>query len=179
MWQRNSMMRGLAVMAVLAASPVPPSAQAQGQGLSDKTITIVAPFTAGTGIDILARVIGEELQQRWGQTVVVENRPGASGNIGTQYAASRAPDGHTLMMTVSTFVMNVSLFKSIPYDPQKPFVASGLRLGTPILTTRGMGSGEMKKIAGFIADVLRKKDDGTINYVRREVSKLCKKFPHR
>jgi tripartite-type tricarboxylate transporter receptor subunit TctC len=89
--------------------------------LSDRPITIVVPFTAGTGIDILARILGEELQQRWGQAVTIENRPGASGNIGSQYAAMRSPDGHTLMMTVNTFVMNVSLFKSVPYDPQKSF----------------------------------------------------------
>jgi tripartite-type tricarboxylate transporter receptor subunit TctC len=89
--------------------------------LSDRPITIVVPFTAGTGIDILARILGEDLQQRWGQAVTIENRPGASGNIGSQYAATRAPDGHTLMMTVNTFVMNVSLFKSVPYDPQKSF----------------------------------------------------------
>jgi tripartite-type tricarboxylate transporter receptor subunit TctC len=89
--------------------------------LSDRPITIVVPFTAGTGIDILARILGEELQQRWGQAVTIENRPGASGNIGSQYAATRPPDGHTLMMTVNTFVMNVSLFKSVPYDPQKSF----------------------------------------------------------
>jgi tripartite-type tricarboxylate transporter receptor subunit TctC len=89
--------------------------------LSDRPITIVVPFTAGTGIDILARILGEELQQRWGQAVTIENRPGASGNIGSQYAATRGPDGHTLMMTVNTFVMNVSLFKSVPYDPQKSF----------------------------------------------------------
>src|SRR5438874_2756222 len=56
------------------------------QGLSSRTITIVVPYTAGTGIDILARIVGEELQQRWSQPVVVENKPGASGNIGTQYA---------------------------------------------------------------------------------------------
>jgi tripartite-type tricarboxylate transporter receptor subunit TctC len=89
--------------------------------LSDRPITIVVPFTAGTGIDILARILGEDLQQRWGQAVTIENRPGASGNIGSQYAATRPPDGHTLMMTVNTFVMNVSLFKSVPYDPQKSF----------------------------------------------------------
>jgi tripartite-type tricarboxylate transporter receptor subunit TctC len=89
--------------------------------LSDRPITIVVPFTAGTGIDILARILGEELQQRWGQAVTIENRPGASGNIGSQYAATRGPDGHTLMMTVNTFVMKVSLFKSVPYDPQKSF----------------------------------------------------------
>jgi tripartite-type tricarboxylate transporter receptor subunit TctC len=89
--------------------------------LSDRPITIVVPFTAGTGIDILARIVGDELQQRWGQAVTIENKPGASGNIGSQYAATRAPDGHTIMMTVNTFVMNVSLFKSVPYDPQKSF----------------------------------------------------------
>jgi tripartite-type tricarboxylate transporter receptor subunit TctC len=91
------------------------------QGLSDRTITIVVPFTAGTGIDILARIVGEEIKERWKQPVVVENKPGASGNIGTQYAATRPPDGHTLMMTVNTLVSNVSLFKSIPYDPQRSF----------------------------------------------------------
>lgn len=91
------------------------------QGLSDRSITIVVPYTAGTGIDIVARVIGEELRERWKQSVVVENRPGASGNIGTQFAATRAPDGHTLLMIANTFVTNVSLFKSIPYDPQKSF----------------------------------------------------------
>jgi tripartite-type tricarboxylate transporter receptor subunit TctC len=95
---------------------------AHAQGLSDRTITIVVPYTAGTGIDFCARVIGEELHQRWAQTVVVENKPGASGNIGTQYAAGRTADGHTLMMTANTFVTNVSLFKSVPYDPQKSFV---------------------------------------------------------
>ena len=91
------------------------------QKLSERPITIIVPFTAGTGIDILARILGEELQGRWGQPVTIENRPGASGNIGSQYAATRAPDGHSLMMTVNTFVMNVSLFKSLPYDPQKSF----------------------------------------------------------
>jgi tripartite-type tricarboxylate transporter receptor subunit TctC len=91
------------------------------QKLSERPIVLVVPFTAGTGIDILARIVGDELQQRWGQTVTIENRPGASGNIGTQYAATRPADGHTIMMTVNTFVMNVSLFKSVPYDPQKSF----------------------------------------------------------
>jgi tripartite-type tricarboxylate transporter receptor subunit TctC len=105
--------------AALAAALLP--RQLAAQKLSDRPITIVVPFTAGTGIDILARICGDELQQRWGQTVTIENRPGASGNIGSQYAATRPPDGHTIMMTVNTFVMNVSLFKSVPYDPQKSF----------------------------------------------------------
>jgi tripartite-type tricarboxylate transporter receptor subunit TctC len=62
------------------------------------------------------------LRQRWNQPVIVENKPGASGNIGTQAAARAAPDGLTLLVTVNTFVMNASLYKAIPYDPQTSFV---------------------------------------------------------
>ena len=79
------------------------------------------PYTPGTGPDILARVLGEEIQQRLSQPVIVENRPGASGNIGTQVVARAAPDGHTLMLTTSPFTQNVSLFKSVPYDPVADF----------------------------------------------------------
>ena len=99
---------------------------AQAQGLSERPITIVVPYTAGTGIDICARVLGEELQRRWAQPVVIENKPGASGNIGTTYAAGRPADGHTLLMVANTFVTNVSLFKAISYDPQKTFVPIAL-----------------------------------------------------
>ncbi len=68
---------------------------------------------------------------------------------------------------------------TIPYDPQKPFVTSGLRLGTPVLTTRGMGPEEMKEVAGWICDILKKRDPGTIKNVRKEVSRMCKNFPVR
>lgn len=98
-----------------------PLVAARGQALSQRPITIIVPFTPGTGIDILARSVGEQLRQRWGQPVVVENRPGASGNIGTTAAARAAPDGHTLLMTVNTLVMNASLFKAVPYDPVRSF----------------------------------------------------------
>ena len=107
-----------AVIAALAMAAAP---AAQAQRLSDRPITIVVPFTPGTGIDILARTIGEEIRARWNQPVVVDNKAGASGNIGTQVAARAAPDGHTLLMTVNTFVMNAGLFKNLPYDPVKSF----------------------------------------------------------
>ena len=83
------------LLAVAALAAIPTNAVAQ---ISNRPITIVVPYSAGTGPDILARTLGEELSQRWNQPVVVDNKPGASGNIGTQLAARATPDGHTLMM---------------------------------------------------------------------------------
>ena len=94
---------------------------AAAQKLSERPITIIVPYSPGTGPDILARLIGEEIQQRWGQPVTVDNKPGATGNIGTQIAARAAPDGHTLLMTTNPITANISLFKNIPYDPVKSF----------------------------------------------------------
>ena len=93
---------------------------ARAQGVEGPT-TILVPFTPGTGVDILARLIAPFLQARFGQPFVVENRPGASGNIGTQAAARAAPDGRTLLLQANTFVMNPSLFRQVPYDPVGSF----------------------------------------------------------
>ena len=86
-----------------------------------KPVRFVVPFSPGTGIDILARTLGQKLGERWKASVIVDNRPGASGNIGTEAVAKAAPDGYTLLTTASTIVLNRSLFKSIPYDPIKDF----------------------------------------------------------
>jgi tripartite-type tricarboxylate transporter receptor subunit TctC len=87
------------------------------QTFPSRPVTLVVPFTTGTGIDILARVIGPRLSERWKQPVVVENKPGASGNIGTDAVAKAEPDGHTLMVTVNTYTITPALFKNLPYDP--------------------------------------------------------------
>ena len=93
-------------------------AAAWGQAaFPSRTVTLVVPFSAGTGIDILARAIGPKLSERWKQPVVVENKPGASGNIGTDFVAKAPPDGHTLMVTVNTYTITPALFKGLPYDP--------------------------------------------------------------
>ena len=84
-------------------------------------ITIVVPFSAGHGPDILARTLGEELQQRLGQPVIVDNKPGASGNIGAAQVARAAPDGHTILMTTNPFANNVALFSNLPFNPVKSF----------------------------------------------------------
>jgi len=107
-------------------------ASAGAQGLSNRAITIVVPYSPGTGPDVVARTIGEELQRRWNQTVVIDNKAGASGNIGTQIVARSAPDGHTLLMQSNNFSSNVSLFSNVPYDPIKSFA--------PII---GLGAGAL------------------------------------
>ena len=81
-----------------------------------RPVTLVVPFSPGTGIDILARAIQPKLAERWKQPVVVENKPGASGNIGTDFVAKSAPDGYTLMVTVNTYTITPALFHNMPYD---------------------------------------------------------------
>ena len=88
----------------------------------DRAVKIIVPFTPGTGIDILARTLGQKLSDEWKQGVVVENRPGASGAIGTEAVAKSAPDGYTLLMTANTIVIAPSLHKKNPYDAIKDFV---------------------------------------------------------
>lgn len=112
------------MVALLAVAALPWTGTAQA-AWPERPITIVVPYTPGTSMDTLARTLGPKLSQRLGQPVIVENRPGASGNIGTGYVANAAPDGHTLLMTVSTFVMNPGLFKTVPYDPLTSFVPVG------------------------------------------------------
>lgn len=100
----------LAVLFLCAAG-----AQAQ---YPSRPIKLIVPFTPGTGIDILARVWGQKLQERLKNPVVIENRPGASGNIGTEAVAKAPADGYTLLMTATTLVQSAVLYKSVPYDPK-------------------------------------------------------------
>jgi len=89
----------------------------------NRPITMVVAFPAAGTTDILARLIGQKLTDKFKQTVVVENRPGAGGNIGTAFVAKAAPDGYTIMMgTIGTQSINPSLYKKMPYDAAKDFV---------------------------------------------------------
>jgi tripartite-type tricarboxylate transporter receptor subunit TctC len=122
---------------------------------------VVVGFPAGGVGDIIARLIGQRLSERLGQPFIVENRPGASGNIGTEAAAKAAPDGHTLLMTASTIVLNRSLFKSIPYDPIKDFVpVAPLAIGRLALVTNP--SIGVRTVGDFVA--LAKREPGKLNY---------------
>ena len=95
---------------------------ALAQAYPTKPVTIIVPFAAGGTTDILARIIGQALTAELGQSVVVDNRAGAGGNIGGQAAAKATPDGHTLFIgTVGTHAINASLYKKMPFDPVKDF----------------------------------------------------------
>ena len=81
----------------------------------------MVPATPGGGIDIIARLVGEKISASLGQSVVIENKPGASNNLGTDIVAKSAPDGYTLVIVASSHATNKSMFKSLPYDPVKDF----------------------------------------------------------
>ncbi|MCD0502844.1 tripartite tricarboxylate transporter substrate binding protein [Bordetella petrii] len=92
----------------------------------ERPVTLIVPFTPGTGIDLIARQLAAQLPQSLGQPVVVENLAGASGNIGTEKAARAQPDGYTFLVTVNTLVMNSSLYKGkLKFDPLKDFTPIG------------------------------------------------------
>jgi tripartite-type tricarboxylate transporter receptor subunit TctC len=107
--------------AAVAAALLVAGGGAAAQSYPSRPITLVVPYSPGTGIDIVARTIGPKITERWGQPVVIDNKPGNSGNIGAHAVANARPDGHTLMVTVITFAMTPALTKTLPYDPINDF----------------------------------------------------------
>jgi tripartite-type tricarboxylate transporter receptor subunit TctC len=98
------------------------AAAAQAQAFPNKPIRIVVPYAAGGTSDILARQIGPKLNEAWGQPVIVENKPGANGNVGADFVAKSAPDGHTLLLTdVGGLVISASVYSQLPFNPSKDF----------------------------------------------------------
>ena len=118
-----------AFAAALCALALPVSAQQW----PTQPVKVVVPFTPGTGMDILARTLGPKLSEMWGQPVVVENKPGASGNLGTYQVVKSPPDGHTLMMGASTLVMNMSMFANMQYNPLTDLAPVGLAANASLL----------------------------------------------
>ena len=124
---RNIVRRALALLLVAVSSAV----WAQGTWPS-RPIRFIVPFPPGGATDILARAAAQKLTEAWGQSVVVDNRPGAGGNIGSELVAKAAPDGYTLEMgTVGTHAINSSLYAKMPYDHVKDFTPIILVAGVP------------------------------------------------
>ncbi len=127
-----------------------------------KPIRIIAQFTPGTSTDILARIIAQKMGEHWGQQVVVDNRPGAGGVVGTEMGAKAAPDGYTLTMAVSSaFSINPTLYSKLPYDAVRDF-APIATLGLTPQTLVAYPSAAFKSVREFVAAA--KDKPGQINY---------------
>src|SRR6266480_261813 len=112
-----------------------------------RTIQIVVPYTPGTGADILSRILGPKLAERWKIGVVTDNRAGASGNIGTDFVAKSAPDGYTLLCTATSFGTNPAINQKLPFDPVKSF-APVILLATStmaVIVTQGLPAKSMRE----------------------------------
>jgi tripartite-type tricarboxylate transporter receptor subunit TctC len=125
------MMRALVALAAALAWTL--STPAAAQSWPTQPVHIIVPFSPGTGMDILARTIGPRLSEMWRQPVVIDNKPGASGNLGAYAAAKSAPDGYTLMMGASTLIINTVLYQNMQYNPLTDLAPIGLAANASLL----------------------------------------------
>lgn len=118
---------------IAAAFSVTTDSSGAADSYPTKPVRIVVPFAAGGPNDFIARVIGQKLTETWGHPVIVDNRAGAGGNIGTQLVAKAPPDGYTLALVSTAFVVNPSLYSASGYDPFKDFEAVTLAAVSPVI----------------------------------------------
>ncbi len=142
-------------LALAVAMPV------QAQNYPNKPIKLIAPFPPGGSVDLVARLVSARLTEAIGQQVIVDNRGGASGNIGTELAARSAPDGYTLMVHTIPFVANTFLMSRVPYDPINDFVPIMMVSSSPSLLIVHPAV-PAKNVAELIA--LAKAKPGALNY---------------
>jgi tripartite-type tricarboxylate transporter receptor subunit TctC len=126
-----------------------------------RAITIIVPYSPGTGIDITGRVIAQRFAERWATGAVVDNKPGASGNIGTELVAKSAPDGHTLLMTATTFATNAAVNKNLRYDPARSFVPISLAATGTMAFFTSLNTAS-QSVQDFVS--LAKSGPGTLTY---------------
>ncbi len=153
-------MRGLAALfaaALVALTSVP----ALAQSYPNRPIRILVPFAAGGAVDVLARLIGAKLAEGLGQTVIVENRPGAGGNLASDVLAKSAPDGYTILQTVNGIAISPSLYKTLPFDVNKDFIAV-----TQLVRSQLMLVASPKLEANNVAELIKlaKSKPGALNY---------------
>ena len=135
------------------------SATAIAQDYPNKPIKIVVPFPAGQASDTISRIVGERLSKSLGQPVLIDNRPGAGGNIGTDVGAKSSPDGYTLTVATAALPISKNVYRKLPFDPEKDFVPITLMTITPlVLVTR--------------SDLAVKDAAGLVDYAKKNPGKL-------
>jgi tripartite-type tricarboxylate transporter receptor subunit TctC len=140
---------GSTLRALLALTASALAIGAQAQAWPTQSVRIIVPFTAGTGMDTIARAVGPRLSERLGQPVVIVNQPGASGNIGAD-AVAKATDGHTLLMGANTMLMASQMYKSVPFNPVKDFAPISMAAYGTLMLVANPKTG-IKSMAELIA----------------------------
>jgi tripartite-type tricarboxylate transporter receptor subunit TctC len=146
------------LMIAIAASSV----MALAQSFPDRPVTIVVPFPPGGGTDAGARLIAQKLSTRWGQSVIIDNKAGAAGMVGSEYVSRAKPDGYTLLIgNIGTFSINPSLYKKMPYDSEKAFVPVSMIAELPyfLLVTPTLKANNVKEFIAFA-----KANPGAVTY---------------
>ena len=134
---------------------------AQSQIFPLKPIRLVVPFQAGGGNDLLARIISQKFLEKWGQPVIVDNKPGAGGNLGADFVAKAPSDGYTLLLGTNSLAINPSVFAKMPFDTQRDFVPVAMIATTPFYVVVN-NKLPVENIAGLIA--YAKANPGKLSY---------------
>src|SRR5215211_4626723 len=134
--------------AALAALP----ATMRAEAYPTRPITLLVTFPAGSAPDIIARLAAQHMSERLGQNVVVDNRPGAGGNIATEYVARAAPDGYTLLMPVSTNAVNIALYRNLSFDFQRDIapIAGIAKTAFVIVTPSSFPAKDLKELIAYL-----------------------------
>src|SRR5262245_58630695 len=156
MHKNSTTLRIIAALALAIAC-----AAASAQQYPSRPIRVVVPFTPGTGMDIIARNVGPKLSDRLGQPVVVDNRPGASGNLGAELVAKSAPDGYTVMVSGNPLVVSPHLYRNTPYNPLTDFAPISLAAYGTLLLVAHPGT-KINSVADLVAQA--KASPGKITY---------------
>src|SRR5919197_4240890 len=150
------------VLVSAAAAVIAFATPAQAQDWPRRQVTIVVPFTAGGTTDMFARMLAQGLQQKYGSPFVVDNRPGAGGNVGAAAVARAASDGHTLLVgTVSTHAINPFIYKNLTFDAEKDFQPVSLiaRLPNMLVVNPKVPVNSVAELVDYL-----KKNEGKLTY---------------
>jgi tripartite-type tricarboxylate transporter receptor subunit TctC len=164
---RRTLAAGLCAIALVAcAAATPASAQTDASSYPDRPVRIIVPYPPGGGADILARVVAEKMQARWNQPMVIENRSGAGGNVGTEAVFRAAPDGYTVLFTAQPpLVSNEALYGKLNFDPKALASISVMAVAYSVLVVNP--NLPVKNLQEFIA--YAKANPGKLNYASQGV----------
>ena len=137
------------------------AASAFGQSYPTKPVRMIVPFTAGSGVDVVGRMVAQKLNEFWGQPVTVENQVGAGGTLGAGVVAKSPPDGYTLLVNSTAHAVNAALYGNLPFDPIKDFVAVSPLAAQPYVLVAGPSAG-VRTVPDLIS--LAKAKPGQVNF---------------